>query len=260
MPKKHSKKTLRQTQILDALRVDPTRRVSELAYELDVSSETIRRDLAELEAEGSIRRTYGGAVSTMAREPALSERLKLHIRERKLIAKRAVELLHNVESLYIGGGATTFHFARALRSVERKITILTASFEVALELATNPLFDVISLPGMVEEKEGLVHGSETLRFIADYNVQATIVGASAIDEIGVTESLPSVADVYSAMIRQAGHTFVVADGSKLGAKSLKRILRWSADTTLVTDCEPPDGMRQILTSAGVEIVVAFAQD
>jgi len=254
--KKQSKKSRRHAEILDALKLDPSKRVHELARDLDVSSETIRRDLAELDAEGSIRRTYGGAVRAATYEPALAERLKLHIRERERIAKRTVEFLDDVENLYIGGGATTLHFARALRPIERHMTILTASFEIALELASNPLLDVISLPGTVELQEGLVHGPETLRFIEQYYAQATVMGVSAADEIGVSEALPSAADVYSAMIRQAERTFIVADNSKVGKTSLKRVLKWNADTTLVTDTAPPETFAQTLIGLGARIIVA----
>ena len=256
MQRRQSKKERRQTRILDALKHNPAMRVNELAEELDVSSETIRRDLAELDAEGSIRRTYGGAVRASQLEPALAERMKLHVEAREQIAARAVDALREVESLYIGGGATTLHFARALRHVERALTILTASFEIAIELSANPLFTVISVPGRVELQEGLVHGPETLRFITDYHVQATVIGASAIDEIGVSEALPSAADVYSAMIAQAEQTIVVADHSKFGKTSLKRILRWSPETKLVTDHAPPETIDLSLSAQGTTVVVA----
>lgn len=256
MQRRQSKKERRQTRILDALKDNPTKRVNELAEELDVSPETIRRDLAELDSEGSIRRTYGGAVRTSSLEPALSERMKLHVKAREQIAARAVEELEGVESFYIGGGATTLHFARALRHVERSLTILTASFEIAIELSANPLFTVISVPGRVELQEGLMHGPETLRFIADYNVQATVIGASAIDEIGISEALPSAADVYSAMISQAEQTIVVADQSKFGGTSLKRILRWNSKTKLVTDHAPPKSIHQSLNAQGACVEIA----
>lgn len=256
MLRKPSKKEKRHAHILHALKLNPAKRVNELAEELAVSSETIRRDLAELDAEGSIRRTYGGAVRTSSLEPALAERMKLHVNARERIAACAVNVLDGVDSLYIGGGATTLHFARALRQVERPLTVLTASFEIAVELAANPLFMVISLPGRVELQEGLVHGPETLRFIADYHVQATVIGASAIDEIGVSEALPSAADVYGAMIDQAEQTVVVADQSKFGKTSLKRILRWNSKTMLVTDVSTPQAIYKSLAGHGASVVVA----
>ncbi|MCY4242931.1 MAG: DeoR/GlpR family DNA-binding transcription regulator, partial [Rhodobacter sp.] len=260
MPNYHSKKSRRHGRILDVLKLDPAKRVNELASDLGVSAETIRRDLAELDAAGSIRRTYGGAVRTSSLEPALSERLKLHIAERERIAKRAVGIMEDVTSLYIGGGATTLLFARALGLVDRHMTILTASFQIAIELAANPHFDVISLPGNVELREGLVHGPETLRFIRGYNVDCAVMGASALDETGVSEALPSAANVYNAMVDQAERTIVVADRSKLGKRSLKRILLWNAGTMLVTDTDPPNAMRQALVGKGARILIAEVEN
>lgn len=256
MSKAQSKKTNRHNRILDALNIDPAKRVNELAEELEVSSETIRRDLSELDAAGSIRRTYGGAVRTSAIEPALAERMKLHIKAREQIATCAVQELEGIESLYIGGGATTLHFAHAIRKVERRLTIITASFEIAIALAASPLFDVISVPGLVNLQEGLIHGPETLRFIADYNVQAAVIGASAIDEVGVSEALPAAADVYVAMIDQAERTVVVADQSKFGKRSLKRILRWNSRTCLVTDSTPPSSILQNLATQRAQHIIA----
>lgn len=117
-----------------------------------------------------IRRTYGGAVRTNEFEPALAERLKLHNEERERIARYAVSKIEGEATLIIGGGATTLHFARALRNIERKITVLTVTFDIAIELAKNPLIEVMSLPGLVEPKEGLVCGPETVNAIAQYKV------------------------------------------------------------------------------------------
>src|SRR6056297_1121169 len=145
-----SKKILRHDQILSILEVNPSIRVAEIAEELGVSSETVRRDLTELDESGRIKRTYGGAVRTKSFEPALAERLQLHTRAREQIAQRALESIGDAGSLFIGGGATTMHFARALRGINRQLTVLTPAFSIATELSVNPLIQVLSLPGMVE--------------------------------------------------------------------------------------------------------------
>ena len=74
-----SKKTNRQNRILNQLEVNPRIRVNEMAEDLGVSTETVRRDLAELDDAGRIQRTYGGAVSIKTFEPALAERSTLHV-------------------------------------------------------------------------------------------------------------------------------------------------------------------------------------
>lgn len=256
MPKNQSKKARRQSNILDVLQLDPAKRVTELANELDVSAETVRRDLAELDASGRIKRTYGGAVRMAQFEPALSERLKLHVAERDRIARHAVGLLDEADSLFIGGGATTLHTARALRSIDRPITVLAASFTIALELAQNPLIEVIALPGKVEHGEGMVFGPETLDYIAKYRTPVAIVGASAIDEKGVSEAVLGAAQVYEAMIASAEHTIVVADSSKVRNRALRMILKWGPDTTLVTDLPPEERVDEAISASGARVLVA----
>ncbi|MCY4153369.1 MAG: DeoR/GlpR family DNA-binding transcription regulator [Aestuariivita sp.] len=255
MLKNKPKKERRHSDILDALKFHPAKRVNDLARDLEVSVETIRRDLAELDAEGRLRRTYGGAVRISTFEPALAERIDLFVDEREKIVDVAVGLLGDADSLSIGGGATTLRFARSLKALQRKTTVLTASLGIALELASNPLFEVISLPGSVESNEGLVHGPETLRFLSEFRVEVAVIGASAIDHIGVSEALPVAADVYHAMILNADHTIVVADHSKFGKRSLKLILKWNPNCTLVTDKPPEKDILNSLARNQVRIVV-----
>ncbi|QGX99302.1 DeoR/GlpR transcriptional regulator [Roseovarius faecimaris] len=249
-----SKKTQRHDRILSVLDVNPSIRVNELADELGVSTETVRRDLSELDETGRIKRTYGGAVLTKTFEPALAERLKLHIAAREAIAKLAVERIGDANSLFVGGGATLLHFARALRQIDRKITVLTPSFSIATELSTNPLIEVMTLPGIVEPAEGMVFGGETLKFIAKFRTPVTVVGASGVDSRGVSEALLNAAQVYAAMIDSADETLVLADNSKFGTRSLQQITTLKQNLCLVTERPPDPLIRQAVQTSGAELL------
>lgn len=244
-----SKKSQRHDQILSILEMNASTRVAQMADELGVSSETVRRDLTEMEDTGRIKRTYGGAVRKRAFEPALAERLQLHVKARERIALKAVERLGDIGSLFIGGGATTLHFARVLRNTDRELTVLTPCFSIATELSTNPRIQVMALPGIVEPKEGLVYGAETLRCIKQFRTPIAVTGASGVDQDGVSEALLHAAQVYSAMIDAADETLVLADASKFGHRSLQRIIDWKPSVTLITDERPPpalwDAIRQM---------------
>ncbi|UXX81712.1 DeoR/GlpR family DNA-binding transcription regulator [Roseovarius pelagicus] len=259
MTRKQSKKSRRHDRILGVLETNPTIRVNALAQELDVSTETVRRDLAELDETGRLRRTYGGAVRTTVFEPALAERLKQHIHERERIAQRAVELIADTQNIFIGGGATTLHFARALRAIERRITVITPSIGAAMELSVNPLIEVMLLPGIVEPKEGLVHGAETVRFISRYRAQIAVVGASALDETGISEALLSSAQVYAAIIRNVDEVVVVADSSKFGNRSLQQMVEWGPHIRLVADQMPEPSLAGAITRRGAVIETAQAE-
>lgn len=249
-----SKKTQRHDQILSILEVNPSIRVAEMADELGVSSETVRRDLTELDNSGRIKRTYGGAVRTKAFEPALAERLQLHIRARERIARHAVERIGDAGSLFIGGGATTLHFARALRGIDRQLTVLTPAFSIATELSVNPLIQVMSLPGVVEPREGLVYGSQTTECIKQFRAPIAVTGASGVDESGVSEALLHAGQVYAAMIGAADETLILADASKFGNRSLQHIIDWGPNVTLITDERPPPHLWDAIRAANAQIV------
>lgn len=249
-----SKKSQRHDQILSVLEMNPSIRVAEMAKELRVSSETVRRDLTEMEDTGRIKRTYGGAVRTKAFEPALAERLQLHVKARERIARKAVERVADVGSLFIGGGATTLHFARAMRNTDRELTVLTPSFSIATELSTNRLIQVMALPGIVEPKEGLVYGAETLRCIKQFRTPIAVTGASGVDEDGVSEALLHAAQVYSAMIDAADATLILADASKFGIRSLQGIVDWKPSVTLISDERPPSSLWDAIRQADGKII------
>ncbi len=253
MPKT-SKRARRHDRILSALDLNPTIRVSSLASELGVSPETVRRDLDELDRSGRIKRTYGGAVRARSFEPALGERARLHIAERERIARLAVEALGDADSMFVGGGATTLHFARVLRRSNRRLTVLTPAFSIATELSTNPLIEVMALPGIVEPKEGLVYGAETVRSIRQFRPSLAVTGASGIDADGVSEALLTAAQICSAMIETADETLVLADASKFGHRALQLTTGWSPRVCLVTDSAPPDPIRAAIARAGARII------
>lgn len=253
---KPSKKSARHAHILALLDANPLLRVNELAAEMNVSSETIRRDLNDLEETGRIARTYGGAIRSHAFEPALTERLKLYVPERQRIAREAVGRLGETEVLFIGGGATTLHFARALRAIKRRINVITPAFAIANELATNPLIQVMALPGMVEPKEGLVHGTETLAAIRKYRPPLAVIGASGISSDGVSEALMNAAEVYSAIISNSEETMILADASKFNHRALQVISQWAPYCTLLCDTPPDAALDAAIREGGAQWIVA----
>lgn len=251
-----SKKKLRQEKILEVLDRNPAMRVRELAETLNVSSETIRRDLTHLDEAGRISRTYGGAVRGQVSEPHLAERLSQYIEVRQSIARTALTLIGDAETIFIGGGATTLHFARALRSTTRQLTVLTPAFRVATELSENPQIQIMCLPGIFDGKEGLVTGPETLAAIRCYHAPVAFMGASAIDAGGVSEARLGPSEVYRAMIESTQTAYILADQSKFDRRALKYITAWRANIHLVTDVAPDADLLEALEVDGGGITLS----
>ncbi len=253
-----TKKGNRQKQILAALDRNPAMRVSELAETLGVSSETIRRDLNHLDEAGRINRTYGGAVRGQVSEPHLAERLGHHVVARQAIARTAMELIGNAETIFVGGGATTLHFARALRSTSRRLTVLTPAHRVAAELSENANIQIMCLPGLFDGKEGLVTGPETLAAIQRFHIPIAFMGASGVDSGGVSEAMLGPSEVYRAMIECSQTVYILADQSKFDCRSLKYITGWTEGIHLVTDASPGADLLSKLKTGGAKIHLSGA--
>lgn len=252
-----SRKGIRQDAILAALEQNPALRVVQIAEELAVSTETVRRDLAELEGTGRLSRTYGGAIKSTNRfEPALNERLSLKVAERRAIAAEAVSRYAAEEALLLGGGSTMIQFARALRDVPRRITVVTPAYPIAVELAANPAIEIIMLPGIFEPQEHMTVGRDTLRTMDRYKVRTAIIGASGINTEGVSEALFKVGEVYAAMMERSEQAVVLADSDKFDKRALVLLTDWNPATTLITDAAPVGALKTALDRGGATVVVA----
>lgn len=249
-------KQARQAQILAALGQGPSLRVAELARRLSVSTETIRRDLDALTEQGLLNRTYGGAVSPPSREPALNERHRLLVAERERIARAASGLVQPGSLVMLGSGATTTHVARRLAMEHRDLTVITHAFSVATALSLNPTITVLLAPGVYQAAEGAVLGAHTQSFLAGFNADLAILGASGLSPEGPSDALIASATVYSAMAARAAATLLVADRSKFGAVFAARWADWKQIARLVTDAAPEGALGAALARHGVAVTVA----
>lgn len=249
-------KSERQARIVSELRAAPALRVNELAEQLDVSTETVRRDFTELEERGLINRTYGGAMRPMSLEPALAEREQLMVAERERIASRAVQLVEDNDILMIGGGATTLHFARRLAAERNHLTIITHAFSIAAALASNPLHKVLMLPGQYDGREGLISGPDTIDALQKYRATRAFLGASGVTDEGPSDASVGPGLIYGAMMRRSAETVVLADHSKFDKPSLTVYGAWGANVMLVTDRAPGNTLAQQLAQCAAKVVVA----
>ncbi|SON57970.1 HTH-type transcriptional repressor GlcR [Hartmannibacter diazotrophicus] len=249
-------KKARQERILAEMRASATLRVGDLATDLSVSTETIRRDLYELQEQGLINRTYGGATRPFGAEPSVSERHGQMVPEREAIAAVAVKFIQPNEVIAIGAGATTTHVARRMAAECRDLTVITHSFSVATVLAPNPTIEIIMCPGRYNGREGMMVGAETIEFLQSYNINRAVLGVSGITPEGLADAEAPAAWVYKAMMNRASETMVVADHSKFDVQALAIWARVPDIARLVTDREPKGATSRALDRARVEVSVA----
>jgi DeoR/GlpR family transcriptional regulator of sugar metabolism len=248
-------KSSRQSQILAELNRSPSLRIADLAGRLDVSTETIRRDLDELTEQGLLNRTYGGAVRPLSTEPSITERHSLLVAERERIGRAALPVIKSGHVLMMGSGSTTVHVARRIAVELKNITVITHAFGVATVLAMNPTIKVLMLPGDYHATEGANVGVHTVSFLNGFYADFAILGASGLTPDGPADALIECGAVYSAMTMRAAQTVVVADNSKFDRIFPARYASWQQVHHLVTDMAPTGSLLSGLKQNDVKLVI-----
>src|SRR3954453_15033895 len=169
----------RQHQIVALARRHGEVNVAKLAAELNVSAETIRRDLRLLEKHGLLRRTHGGAypVETAKFETSLAMRTTRSVPEKRRIAAAAAALAGDAETIYIDEGFTPQLIAEALPT-SRPLTVVTASLTTAAWLATSTPATVLLVGGRVRGKTLGTVDHWASRMIADFVIDLAYVGSN----------------------------------------------------------------------------------
>lgn len=256
MDKARLKKGERRRQILLELKLRPHVRISDLATRFNVSTETVRRDFDALSDEGLVARAHGGASApTQGHYPSLNERESARIEERERIGRRAAELVGEGETVMIDSGSTTIQMARALAYLGTPCTVITNSIPVAMTLGHGTP-EVLLCPGEYLATESAVVGTETLEFLARFNVDRCMIGSSGFSEAGPSESVRGFAAVKRMMLNRAAWRHLLIDSDKFGRKGLSHVGDMADLNSIVVDKPPRGSLSSALEAASVETVLA----
>nr|WP_283939799.1 DeoR/GlpR family DNA-binding transcription regulator [Pseudomonas sp. R3.Fl] len=250
--------TERQQQILAAARRDGRVDVASLATTLDVTPETVRRDLTVLERHGLVRRVHGGAipVEQLGFEPGLAQREGLLSGEKDRIAKAALEELPAGGAIILDAGTTTVRLAELLPT-DRELTVVTHALPVATVLATRPGITLHLVGGTVRGRTLAAVGTWALRELADIHVDTAFLGTNGLSvEHGLTTPDLAEAAVKRALVTAARRTVVLADHTKLGRADFAHVASLEQVDTLVTDSGVMPELADEVEAAGTRVVRA----
>ena len=234
--------------------------VAELAQAYDVTTETVRRDLAALDRAGVLRRVHGGAVPVRALrlvEPAVGERETTRADHKDAIAAAATEFFPlSGASVLLDAGTTTGRIA-ALLPADRELVVVTNSVPIAARLATMGSVSLQLLGGRVRGLTQAAVGEQALRVLDTLRVDIAFIGTNGISvRHGLSTPDSEEAAVKRAMVRSANYVVVAADSSKVGHEDFVSFAPITSVDTLITDSEIDDTDRRQFTEQGVEVVVA----
>ncbi|ADR37547.1 DeoR/GlpR family DNA-binding transcription regulator [Oceanithermus profundus] len=214
----------RRQKLLELLQAEGGLRTAELAQRLGASEATVRRDLAELERQGRLKRVHGGALPLQpgpAVEPPYELKARARVRAKARIALAASRLVRDGATVILDSGTTLLALARILR--ERRITALALDLKVADALARGRA-EVWLVGGRVRNGLFSLVGPWAERGLADVHADAFFMGADAVDGVAVTNATFEEAAVKQAAAAAAAKTYLLADRSKFGRRALARVL------------------------------------
>lgn len=244
----------RKNLILSHLETQQRVTVTELAGLLSSSESTIRRDLQELEEQGMLQRTHGGAVltDTASHEPTWQERDVTNADAKVKIGELASKLVREGDTVLLDSGTTTVHIARRLRG--RNVTVVTNSVAIASELSTSELVHLVMLGGDLRPTTGALVGPFTEQMLHQLHVDILFLGANGLHSGGVTTPNAVEAATKRAMVRAANSVVVAADLSKIGQINFVDVCSWQDVDMLVMDGAIDDEMfNQALAEHNVSV-------
>lgn len=232
--------------------------VSHLAATYDVTPETVRRDLVELEQRGALRRVHGGALAPgrLRHEPAVAERAGHLAEEKARIATAALSLLPPPDgTILVDAGTTTGALVERLPA-DLRLTVVTNSIPLAMRLSSLPLLTVLVVGGRLRHRTLANVDQFAVDMVQSLRVDVAFVATNGISERGCSTPDPAEAAIKRAMVGAADQVIALADHSKLGQEHFVRFAALGDLDVLVTDRGADDADLLALTASGLEVVVA----
>lgn len=242
---------------MDIIRAEKSVRVENLATRLNVSENTIRRDLNMLAHKGMLERTTGGAVSTTDEltEKSFNDRSRRNRDCKELIADKAASYIKKGDTLILDGGTTALRLAEKIWEMNH-ITVLTNSLDVAYILADAKGVTLVLSGGILNRDSRTLTGMPAEKFFSDINADKLFLAVTALSaEQGLSDQNMYETPVKMKMIERAKEIIVLADNSKFNKTAFSPIGELSIADRIITDKEPDPQCRKSIETMGVELIV-----
>lgn len=246
----------RHLAILDELQRSGRVLAREMAERLQVSEDTVRRDLRELSSRGVLQRVHGGALPVSPALANLAKRSDIATDEKQALGRQAASMVADGQLVFVDGGTSTLAMVRQLPATLRA-TVATHSPVIAAALIEHPGVEVLMLGGRLFKHSGVAVGAGVARAIQSLRVDCFFLGATGVQAgFGLSTGDAEEAQVKALLMASAAETVLMASSDKLGKVSPYRIAPLSALTTLIVTRGADPAELQALRVPGLEIVVS----
>lgn len=247
----------RHRDILRLLELDGTLAIADLARHLNVSLETVRRDIKPLATQGAVVKLHGAiCLPSAVGEAPFEKRMRENSEAKKAIAAAVAATIRDGDSIMLDTGTTTSFLARELLG-HRRLTVVTNSSDIARTLATVNDNKVYMAGGELRSDNGAAFGTSAIDFVSRFSVTHAIISAGAIDlATGVMDYELEEAEFARVVLSRGRRTVVITDHSKFGRQGLVKVCDFDAFGELATDCPPPADIADALAASGIALVIA----
>lgn len=248
--------------ILSAVADQPVVTLVQLVEMTGASEATIRRDITALDQQNKLRKVRGGAEALHPPQQAhiagrpFDVNKVVNIAQKTAIAKAAVDLCAEGESIIINGGTTTYEMTQYL--VNRRMQILTNSFPIA-DVLVNQSKNMVTVPGgAIYREQQIILSPFENDVTGNFAASKMFMGAYAVGPLGVLEADPLLIQAERKLIDQAEQLIVMVDSSKFERRSSLILCRLDQVHTIITDEGISSATAKMIKQAGVRLVVAQA--
>jgi len=225
---------------------------SDLCEAINVSEDTIRRDLSELAETGDIIKVHGGALSKSFHVSFQTNGVYSHD-NKKLIAQKAVTLIRDGMFVLTTGGTTIIELAKALPHHLR--ATFTGSLPAAMEYIQHPSIEVIFIGDKISKNSKITVGGDAITKIKQISADICFLGVNAIDaEAGLTDNDWEVVQVKRAMMQSAKKIVALTIAEKINSLQKIKIAGIEELDAMITDMDPADKIFDAYRQKGVQIL------
>ncbi|MCG8309936.1 MAG: DeoR/GlpR family DNA-binding transcription regulator [Cytophagales bacterium] len=243
----------RHKKILDEVIAHKSVESIKLSELLEVSIDTIRRDIVELEQSGKLKRVRGGA-SMVPFIPSRERRETETNNPKHVMAKKAMNLIEDGQTLIFGGGTTNLHLI-SLLPTDIRLTIFTNSIPIAYKLCEYPHVDGVLLGGNINNFGLTAIGYQAVEFLSEIWADYCFLGISGVHMVfGLTETNRSETIIQKAFINSTDHIVALAHSSKLSSPKPYKVADIDVLDVLVTELEPTDDVLSPFIAKGIKVL------
>jgi DeoR/GlpR family transcriptional regulator of sugar metabolism len=244
----------RQAFILHQVNLHNKVLLADLSTAINVSDDTIRRDLQELADKGKVIKVHGGALSNSFHKGYSSSTEVYGYHQKQTIARKAASLIKNGMFVLTSGGTTLLELARALPA-DLQATFLCGSIPVLMEYLNHPTIEVIAIGDKVSKSSKITVGSEAISRIKQIKSDLCFIGTNAIDlQHGMSDNDWDVVQIKKAMIESAQKVICLTIAEKLNSIQPIQVCKATDIDILITELSPTDPQLMPYVEAGITVL------